>query len=57
MRDTQNTIESIAVYSAQGTLLLHSLETTISLTAIPPGVYVVHVHTREGVVTDRFVKN
>ena len=57
VRDTQNTIESIAVYSAQGTLLLHSLETTISLTAIPPGVYVVHVHTREGVVTDRFVKN
>ncbi len=54
---TENTIESVMLYDMQGRLVLSSSETSINVSGLNPGIYLILIKTENGLHKQTLVKN
>jgi hydrogenase maturation factor len=49
-------VDSVAVYSAAGSVMIANSSPTLSVSNLPAGVYFVHAHTAKGTAVLKLVK-
>lgn len=58
--NSQHNIKKVQIFTTQGQIIkdveINDFETSINLSSLPSGIYLVKIHTKNGITTDTFIK-